>query len=715
MLLSTREKSGKCLLEENRDIAAMHDVNDDTEILSNLENYPPLCMPQVLVELLEACLEQESLPTFGEIVMQDAALTARIVQTAVKSGVHLDATEPVSSALQSLDISILTSLALQAARQVLGHGLSGDALFFQYQLWFRAKVGGIAARCLAPSVNYPYVEEAQLGGVLLNFGIQTLFARNHRYYLELNMPPWSDISQISKEKNVYGIDHLSLTDALISRWNLDSFLLDSLSFLHADVNHIEQSCTLLKIVRLAHQFCREPLEPCAEFTTLSQRLFTFSGSEATYLFEWARGLYADFAALITDPEALRADFTSALERLKELAFIVAEQETARSRLAACGDLQSTVAVARNLYLENSSAHEVLFLYLDQKNNQLIGIPEAGQSRMVADLKIPLGLGRSLVSDAVLMHRGCHSKDGGKVLTVSDQLLKRLTGKQEIVCLPLSVDGQPLGAVVLGLAGEQISTIIESLKLKVLARVIAAALAQTSSRMNLALGDSGSVLWRVSHEINNPLTVITNYAEILKQSLQGTANAELPETIKKEVRRVADVVDYYLQDQNSLAIPERDVDLNQLVQETLDALRDSLFEAKNIRVELVLQPALARVATNALLVGQILVNLLRNAAASVSSGALIKVETRSCLIAQQGHFAEIVVRDNGPGISDHILEKLFQPVVKTKETTYRGGGLNIVKSLVDDLGGQISCHSSDGQGTDFHLLIPFFPALSRGKG
>jgi HD-like signal output (HDOD) protein len=154
----------------------MREMNVSKRDLAGIETCLPLCMPQILVDLLEACLEQQSLHVVAEIVMQDAALAARVIQAAAKKGSSLDAGEPVSSAVQQLGIPMLTTLALEAAREVLRLDLSEEELVFQYQLWFRARVGGIAARCLAPSVNYPYIEEAQLSGLLINLGIQALLS-----------------------------------------------------------------------------------------------------------------------------------------------------------------------------------------------------------------------------------------------------------------------------------------------------------------------------------------------------------------------------------------------------------------------------------------------------------------------------------------------------------------------------------------------------------
>ncbi len=142
-----------------------------------------------------------------------------------------------------------------------------------------------------------------------------------------------------------------------------------------------------------------------------------------------------------------------------------------------------------------------------------------------------------------------------------------------------------------------------------------------------------------------------------------------------------------------------------MQDTVDALNDVELKPRQIVAKFDLQNNLDKVATNPVLVKQILVNLLKNAADAVSEGGLIRLVTRDGFSADRGRHVEIIVHDNGSGISPELQEKLFQPIVSTKGAGHAGVGLSIVKGMVDDLGGWISCHSSAESGTSFHLQIP----------
>ena len=212
--------------------------------------------------------------------------------------------------------------------------------------------------------------------------------------------------------------------------------------------------------------------------------------------------------------------------------------------------------------------------------------------------------------------------------------------------------------------------------------------------------------RVSHEVNNPLTIIGNYAEVLNHLLVDDENRELTEAIKKEVRRIDDIISYYLNQQEIPEFPEHSIDLNQLIEDTVDSIRDTELKPRGIKIQLGLNEGLAKLATNPILIKQVLVNLIKNAAEAVAEGGTIRLSTRENYLADGGRHAEIIVQDNGPGIPAHIQGQLFRPVVSTKGPGSAGVGLSIVKNMITDLGGQISCHSSAETGTSFHVQIPY---------
>ena len=665
-----------------------------------------LCMPQVLVDLIEACLGGDDTQLLADIILRDAALSAKIILAASKtSSKPLDPLEPVSSAIQKLGTPMLTGIALQAAQQIVRHNFTPRELSFQHELWFSSQLSSLVARCLAPSVNYPYVEEAQLSGLLLNLGIHALFAREGDSYVDLSVNPWSSVTQCRLEESSYKINHLQIADMLIEPWLLDSFLVDAIRFLHADITQIEQSGILLKITRLVQQFCLDSQNLTVETEALAGRLFGFSKSEIDYLFDWVSGLYPPFGSFLDDSEKLQGEMATALDRLTELSFVLADQEAARARLGAGKNPQELVGIARNLYLENSSATDAIFFLLDQKNLQLTGIQAEGQPRLIGELKISMQGESSLVSAALVSGTPTDSFQPIQQLTVTDHLLLRLCGGDGMSCHPFHIEGRPLGVVALGVNSVEDSGRLQSLQIKMFKQVISAAMARTLVSAEKNLNDGTHLLRRVSHEVSSPLTTIGNYAGALNQLLADNSDRQLTESIKNEVRRIDDIINYYLNQQEIPAFPEHRTNLNRLVRDTVDILTDVEFKPRKIILKFDLQSQLDEMTANPVLVKQILVNLLKNAAEAAGEGGTVQIVTRDGYSADRGKHVEIIVRDNGPGIDPELQEKLFQPVVSSKGANHAGVGLTIVKGMVDDLGGWISCHSSATSGTSFNLQLP----------
>lgn len=675
----------------------------------SVENDVPelLCMPQVLIDLIEACLGDSGVQSLADIVLQDAALTTRILSTASKtSSQSFNSQEPVSSAIQSLGVPMITGIALQAAKQVMTSGLSGRALEFQYGLWMSSRISGIAARCLAPSVNYPHIEEAQLSGLFLNLGIQIFFSRDRDGYAVLDVSPWSSPVQCQFEQTRYGLDHLQLADALIGQWQLDSFLADSILFLHADILQVEQSSPLLKVARLANSFSQSVGVLSEETYQLADHLFGLNQSEVEYLFDWTQGLYPASVELLGHGEKLGCDFSSSIGRLTDLTFMLADQEAARARLAGAEDRHDLVRIARSLYLENSTAVDAAFFLLDRENNQLAGIPVEGQPRMTGEMRISFDADICLATKALSKGELYHSFLESHSLTVTDQLLMRLCKCPAIFCIPFRQNDQALGVAVLGIRDRSALDGLQSLQIRMFAQVIGAALHELiGDDKELLVEGSHLLLDRVSHEINTPLTIIGNYAEVLRHIHENDDNSELAEAIKKEALRIDEIVKYYLQQQDIPDFPGQKTDLNQLIRETLDSIRDEEFATRRVDVQLALADNLEKLSTNPVLVRQILINLIRNAAEALTENGTIRITTRTNIFADSGRYVEVVVHDNGPGIAEHIQRQLFSPVVSTKGAGHSGLGLSIVKTMVADLGGKISCHSSPEEGTGFYLLLP----------
>ena len=207
-----------------------------------------------------------------------------------------------------------------------------------------------------------------------------------------------------------------------------------------------------------------------------------------------------------------------------------------------------------------------------------------------------------------------------------------------------------------------------------------------------------------HEVRNPLSIMNNYLGILSYKLENDKPAqEDVQTIKSEIERISQIL-------NQLTEPEKTtdatspIDSNAIITDLTNVFQTSLFARKNIQVSLDLDERINHLQSNANALKQIYTNLINNAVEALPANGQLMVYTQDYVNVDGKEHIELSVADDGPGISIDILPKLFSPVDSTKGADHAGLGLTIVKNLVSELHGSISCRSSD-KGTSFHILLP----------
>ncbi|GFM37027.1 sensor histidine kinase [Desulfovibrio psychrotolerans] len=221
---------------------------------------------------------------------------------------------------------------------------------------------------------------------------------------------------------------------------------------------------------------------------------------------------------------------------------------------------------------------------------------------------------------------------------------------------------------------------------------------------------GKMAAGVAHELNNPLTLIREAAGWLRDLMDPDEKEPLD---RKEGCEVLDRIDSYIERARGITHrmlsfgrrmdPVREhVNLNQLVGETVAFLENEAMH-RSITIEKEYDPALPTVSTDPSQMQQVFLNLIDNAIDAVGEDGVITVRTS---VYGDGKFARVEVVDTGPGIPQHVLDKVFDPFFTTKSVGEGTGlGLAISFGIVENMGGHLLVDSEVGKGTTFSVLLP----------
>ena len=220
---------------------------------------------------------------------------------------------------------------------------------------------------------------------------------------------------------------------------------------------------------------------------------------------------------------------------------------------------------------------------------------------------------------------------------------------------------------------------------------------------------GRLAASVSHEINNPLQIISEHSALLGELLDDASRpggADLGECrrsvlkIREHVRRATAITRRLL---GFARAPDRvrgPADVNRAVEEAI-ALLEGDAARHRIAVVRDYQPDLAPVVTDASQLQQVFLNLLGNAIDAVGQDGEIRVCTRS-----EGRSISVAFLDSGPGLSAEALQRIFEPFFTTKECGKGTGlGLYVSHAIAERLGGDLSAANRAGGGCAFTLRIP----------
>jgi PAS domain S-box-containing protein len=215
---------------------------------------------------------------------------------------------------------------------------------------------------------------------------------------------------------------------------------------------------------------------------------------------------------------------------------------------------------------------------------------------------------------------------------------------------------------------------------------------------------------ISHELRAPLTAILGWAQMLRSGALDRASAEralltIERNAKSQAHLVGDLLDASRITSGKLTLETRPVELMSIVEAAVDGVRPTV-EAKNLRMQIVLEPWVGPFNGDQERLKQVVWNLLSNAIKFTPQGGLIEVR----LERLEGK-ALLIVSDTGQGIDPEYLPFVFDRFSQMDSSSRRrqgglGLGLAIVKHIVELHGGAIYAYSrGEGQGSDFMVTLP----------
>ncbi len=208
---------------------------------------------------------------------------------------------------------------------------------------------------------------------------------------------------------------------------------------------------------------------------------------------------------------------------------------------------------------------------------------------------------------------------------------------------------------------------------------------------------------VAHEINNPMSGIMLYANLVQEELgDGHPLREDLQTIIHEAERCKVIVADLLEFSHQNTYDMEPVDFNDVIQKTLTILQHQpLFH--NIVIIRQLDPDLPPIYGNSIRLNQVVMNLVVNAAQAMHGSGRLRITSRT---RANKDINEISIEDTGPGIPDDLLDKIFEPFFTTKEPGEGTGlGLSVSYAIVKEHQGSIRVTSTSPSGTTFTLKFP----------
>ncbi len=212
---------------------------------------------------------------------------------------------------------------------------------------------------------------------------------------------------------------------------------------------------------------------------------------------------------------------------------------------------------------------------------------------------------------------------------------------------------------------------------------------------------------VAHEIGNPLTSISTFAQILREMAADEFSQNSLDIINTHIQRISEIVRRMSAFARADAVNMKPTQLNDVMKSALDLMRLDKRMKNTIEITVNLDPQLPRIMVDEGQMTQVFINILINALDAMPGGGKLQVTTRQGHDDEHGnHSIMVEFADTGVGIRPGELQKIFDPFYTTKEPGKGTGlGLSLSYNIVKRFKGDIKVESELNKGTIFTIILP----------
>lgn len=230
---------------------------------------------------------------------------------------------------------------------------------------------------------------------------------------------------------------------------------------------------------------------------------------------------------------------------------------------------------------------------------------------------------------------------------------------------------------------------------------------------------GEIAAGIAHEIRNPLTSISGSVQLLKDTFGlKKVDKQLMDIVIREAERLNTIISDFLTYARPVPLVVGSYNINEIINETIGLFKNNREYRSNIEISTYFKQKKINAMVDPKQIKQVFWNLYLNSIQAIPDGGVLRIETFYCDDNERSkisyrklekrkninRFIEINIRDNGTGIPQQDIGKIFEPFYTTKEGG-NGLGLAIVYRIIENHNGIIEVKSKVGEGTTFQIFLP----------